>query len=164
MGLFDFLSNAGEKLFGTAEIDEQKIREHILGLGLDLKKFVVIADQDKRTVHLHGYAGSLADKEKAIIAAGNVRGVEKVDDRMRVGEPQEPGAAKAAESEAEEPPAAEQPVSDFYTVQPGDTLSAIAKKHYGSASKYPVIFEANRPMLKHPDRIYPGQVLRIPKL
>jgi nucleoid-associated protein YgaU len=163
MGIFDFLSGAGEKLFGSAEIDEKKIREHILGLGLNLKKFVVIADQGKKTVHLHGYAGSLEDKEKAIIAAGNVKGVEKVDDRMRVGEPQERPAAKAAEAQAEEPPAAEQPVSGFYTVQAGDTLSAIARKHYGNAGKYPVIFEANRPMLKHPDKIYPGQVLRIPK-
>lgn len=52
----------------------------------------------------------------------------------------------------------------MYTVQKGDTLSAIAKKHYGDASKYNAIFEANKPMLTHPDKIYPGQVLRIPKL
>jgi len=44
----------------------------------------------------------------------------------------------------------------------GDTLSAIAKEMYGSANKYPVIFEANKPMLTDPDKIYPGQVLRIP--
>ena len=50
----------------------------------------------------------------------------------------------------------------FYTVRKGDTLSAIAKRHYGDANAYNSIFEANRPMLDHPDRIYPGQVLRIP--
>jgi len=44
----------------------------------------------------------------------------------------------------------------------GETLSAIAKQHYGDATRYMVIFEANRPMLAHPDRIYPGQKLRIP--
>ena len=46
----------------------------------------------------------------------------------------------------------------------GDSLSKIAKEHYGNAMKYPVIFEANKPMLEHPDKIYPGQVLRIPAI
>ena len=46
----------------------------------------------------------------------------------------------------------------------GDTLGKIAKNYYGNAMKYPVIFEANKPMLTHPDKIYPGQVLRIPVL
>ena len=55
-----------------------------------------------------------------------------------------------------------EPAATFYTVVSGDSLSKIAKKHYGDASKYPVIFDANRPMLKDPDKIYPGQVLRIP--
>ena len=54
--------------------------------------------------------------------------------------------------------------SQFHDVVKGDTLSAIAKKYYGDASKYPVIFEANKPMLTHPDKIYPGQKLRIPPL
>jgi nucleoid-associated protein YgaU len=52
--------------------------------------------------------------------------------------------------------------SRTYTVEKGDTLSGIAKKMYGNANKYPQIFEANKPMLKDPDKIYPGQVLRIP--
>jgi nucleoid-associated protein YgaU len=55
----------------------------------------------------------------------------------------------------------EEPV--FHTVVKGDTLSAIAKKTLGNANRYPEIFEANKPMLKHPDKIYPGQMLRIPK-
>ena len=54
------------------------------------------------------------------------------------------------------------PPAQYHTVVKGDTLSAIAKKYYGDASKYPEIFEANKPMLKHPDKIYPGQSLRIP--
>ena len=65
------------------------------------------------------------------------------------------GEAKAAASAAE-------PEAQFHTVVRGDTLSAIAKKFYGDANKYPVIFEANKPMLSHPDKIYPGQMLRIP--
>jgi nucleoid-associated protein YgaU len=59
---------------------------------------------------------------------------------------------------------APEPEATFYTVKSGDSLSAIAKAHYGDAMKYPEIFEANKPMLKDPDKIYPGQVLRIPPL
>ena len=58
----------------------------------------------------------------------------------------------------------QEPEAVFHTVVSGDTLSKIAKKVYGNAMKYPVIFEANKPMLSHPDKIYPGQVLRIPAL
>lgn len=50
-----------------------------------------------------------------------------------------------------------------YTVQPGDTLSAIAKKHLGDANAYPKIFEANRDVLSDPDKIQPGQVLKMPR-
>ena len=55
-------------------------------------------------------------------------------------------------------------MAQFHTVVSGDSLSKIAKEFYGDAMKYPVIFEANKPMLTHPDKIYPGQVLRIPPL
>ena len=54
--------------------------------------------------------------------------------------------------------------SQFHDVVSGDTLSAISKKYYGDANKYNTIFEANKPMLSHPDKIYPGQKLRIPAL
>jgi nucleoid-associated protein YgaU len=54
------------------------------------------------------------------------------------------------------------PEGKFYTVVSGDNLSKISKAQYGDANKYMVIFEANKPMLTHPDKIYPGQVLRIP--
>jgi len=169
MGLFNFIANAGDKLFGGDTLDENKIRDHILGLGLKLKPFAVVAHPKEKMVSLIGWADTLQEKEKAILAAGNVEGVEKVDDRIKVGVP--PTAAKAAEAapppaaaaEAPEPEEAEQPASRFYTVQRGDTLSKIAREFLGSASKYPVIFEANKPMLKDPDRIYPGQVLRIPE-
>jgi len=49
-----------------------------------------------------------------------------------------------------------------YTVQKGDTLSKIAKNFYGEANEYKKIFEANKDQLKDPDKIQPGQVLRIP--
>lgn len=163
MGLFNFIANAGDKLFGGATIDENKVRDHIIGLGLKLRPFSVVAHQDKKMVSLIGFAETLQDKEKAIVAAGNIRGVEKVDDRLRVGAPPARVEAQAQLADAPEPEAVELPASQFYTVKSGDTLSKIAREFYGSANKFPVIFEANKPMLTDPNKIYPGQVLRIPK-
>lgn len=168
MGLFSFISTAGEKLFGGSQIDENAVREHILGLGLKLSALSVIAFQPEKKVALIGRAQSLEDKEKAILAAGNIKGIEAVDDRLRVvaesADAVAPSAAPPASEEDQqiELGAEDQPSARFYTVASGDTLSAIAKREYGSANAYPRIFEANRPMLSHPDKIYPGQVLRIP--
>lgn len=53
--------------------------------------------------------------------------------------------------------------SRSYTVQKGDTLSKIAEHYYGNASKWRVIYEANRDLIKDPDLIYPGQTFRIPE-
>ncbi len=89
-----------------------------------------------------GTAPDQATREKILLAAGNVAGVAEVENRMTV--------ARA------------EPEAQFHTVVRGDTLSAIAKQFYGNANKYLAIFEANKPMLTHPDKIYPGQVLRIP--
>ena len=91
---------------------------------------------------MHGTAATQETREKVVLALGNVEGIAKVNDAMQV------ASASAA--------------SRFYTVQKGDTLSKIAKEQYGDANKYPQIFEANKPMLTHPDKIYPGQKLRIP--
>lgn len=160
MSLFDFVKK------GKKELVEADIQKQLKALGLPIEKFNVLVE-GKDTVILFGWAKTLADKEKAIVAAGNVEGVAKVRDRIRVGNPD---AAAVAVTTAEaaaalpEPPAAEAPLATFYVVKAGDTLSKIAKQHYGNASKYTEIFEANKPMLKHPDKIYPGQSLRIPKL
>ena len=89
-----------------------------------------------------GEAVSQEMKEKIILAVGNVEGVGEVED-----------AVQAKDGGAE---------SQFHTVVSGDTLWKISKKYYGKGSRYPEIFEANRPMLSHPDKIYVGQVLRIP--
>ena len=89
-----------------------------------------------------GDVGSQEDKEKILVAVGNVTGIGQVNDSVTV-----------TQSGAE---------SRYYTVKSGDTLSAISKAMYGSANDYQRIFEANKPMLKHPDKIYPGQVLIIP--
>ena len=51
---------------------------------------------------------------------------------------------------------------EYYVIQKGDSLSAIAKRYYGNAQDYPRIFDANREVIKNPDLIYPGQKIRIP--
>jgi len=141
MGLFDFFRrDAGKKLGGTETPDAGHIKAEVGRLGLDVQGLDVAVNGD--TVTVKGQAASQEAKEKAVLVAGNVHGVSKVDEQITV--------------------AQAQPESQFYTVQSGDTLSKVAKQFYHDANKYPVIFDANRPMLKDPDEIYPGQVLRIP--
>lgn len=152
MGLFSFVKEAGAKLFGIGETQAAKVeREQVKAEALlsQVKAFGLASDDLRIEVAdevatVYGTVSSQAEKEKIVLLVGNVNGIGQVDDRIEVVTP--------------EPPAV------FYTVVPGDTLSKIAKQHYGNAMKYPVIFEANKPMLKHPDKIYPGQVLRIPPL
>ncbi len=142
MGLYSFIKSAGKAIFGggAAAAEPEKLQQEIKAAGVDLSKFVVRMDGDKVT--LEGEA-TQEERERAILAVGNVEGVAAVEDAVTV--------ADAA------------PPSVFHTVEKGDTLSAIAKRHYGNANDYQKIFKANTPMLSHPDRIYPGQVLRIPQ-
>jgi nucleoid-associated protein YgaU len=153
MGLFDFVANAGAALFGgTHESDVERsarLESHVHVMGLDVKQLKI--DVHGETATVSGEAASQAEREKILLTVGNTQGIGKVDDKMTVAAP------KAAEAPA---PA---PAARFYTVVKGDSLSKIAKELYGDAMKYPVIFEANKPMLKDPDKIYPGQVLRIPQ-
>jgi nucleoid-associated protein YgaU len=154
MGLIDFVVNAGKKLFGADSAEAAKspdpdvqskrssaLENEIKTLGLNVEGLKIkVADQ---TVHVRGKVKTQADKEKVVLALGNVDGVAKVDDS---------GLEVATAGGA----------ARMYTVQKGDTLSKISKEMYGDANKYQQIFEANKPMLTHPDKIYPGQVLRIP--
>jgi nucleoid-associated protein YgaU len=145
MGLFDFLKSAGKKLMGggdDAPPPAEAVHAEIASAGADPAKFTVEVEGD--TVKLSGQAASQEEREKAILAVGNIAGIAKVEDAVAV--------------------AAPAPESTMYTVVKGDTLSAISKKHYGDANKYMKIFEANKPMLSHPDKIYPGQMLRIPPI
>lgn len=176
MGLFSFVKNAGAKLFGfkkseehapaanQAEIDAKKAMELekiVTGLGLDITNLYIRVDGDQATIN--GTAPNIAEKEKAVLAIGNVEGIATVDDNIDIIDTTPLIFRQGAENE----PAQERSIetaSVFYTVEKGDSLSKIAKEHYGNAMKYPLIFEANKPMLKDPDLIYPGQVLRIPPL
>ena len=149
MGLFSFLKNAGAKLLGREaannEVDNAEkaslIKTMIEDSGVAIENLNVEVDNDKVTVY--GQTECLEDKEKIVLVAGNIEGVATVDDRISVIAPVQ---------------------SRFHEVKSGDTLSKISKDVYGDAMKYNIIFEANQPMLKHPDKIYPGQMLRIPNL
>ncbi len=145
MGLFNFVKEAGEKLWDAVsggDDQSKKLQEHINQLGLpDSDKVKVDVQGD--TVKVSGDGISQELKEKILVAAGNVAGITKVEDNVTTSD-----SATQAE---------------FYTVKKGDTLSAISKQVYGTPNEYNKVFEANKPMLTHPDKIYPGQVLRIPK-
>lgn len=154
MGLFSFIKNAGAKVFGIGKTTEEeaaekatKLEEAVKSLELEVADLAVSVDDDKATIT--GEAVDQPTREKVVLVVGNTEGIATVEDNMTVAE---------AEEEAEEE------MAQFHTVVSGDTLGKIAKEFYGDAMKYPVIFEANKPMLEHPDRIYPGQVLRIPPL
>lgn len=152
MGLLDFLKDAGKDLFGGKSGNEaEEIKNEIeRALGDNISNLGVRYDNGKVT--LQGTAKSVAAKEKAALIAGNVKGVASVDDNgITVSGAQTAGSATAA-------PAA----SRYYTIQSGDTLSKIAKEHYGDANAYNKIFEANREVIGDPDKIYPGQRIRIP--
>ena len=171
MGVWNFVKEAGERIVANAKAaahfpggDEKPaggqagagqstrkgnghdagdaIEKYIRAQNLDIANLDVKFEAASSTVHVSGLAKDQATKEKVILCCGNIEGVEKVTDDISVKE--------------------SAPPAQYHTVAKGDTLSAIAKKYYGNASLYPRIFDANKPMLKDPDKIYPGQSLRIP--
>lgn len=158
MGLFSFLSNKGKKVqpsgdqyassstnAATAIMQEAQaavIKQHVQQTGLNIQGLDVRFDGEGKLV-MNGQAASKADYEKAALIAGNVMGVSQVDSQVSF--------PNNGEADAQ-----------TYEVQSGDTLSKIAKQFYGDANAYNKIFEANQPMIKDADEIYPGQMLRIP--
>ncbi len=162
MSFFDFMKNAGEKIFKPGEARaEEAIARHIGSYGLDIAGLKI--EVDGSTAVIEGQAKDAATREKAVLVAGNIEGISRVDDRLTVRDngPDFSGVTTGSSTVAAGEQASEW-TSRTYTVEKGDTLSRIAKEMYGDAGKYPAIFEANKPMLKDPDKIYPGQVLRIP--
>ena len=165
MGLFSFIKDAGKAVFGDKEeearierelqaksdLQREKLerlkRAHAMRNRINEQGFEIEdadIDVDGGKVTLKGKVDTQEIAEKIVLTVGNIEGVESVDNQLEIVNPE--------------------PAATFYTVERGDTLSGIAKQHYGNAMKYPVIFEANKPMLSDPDKIYPGQVLRIPAL
>jgi nucleoid-associated protein YgaU len=160
MTLMSFIEEAGEKLLGATrpspaapaaspsveQLDATAgaaIAKYVASQNLTAQDLAITYDGASKTVTVSGVAPDQATKEKIALCCGNVHSVAKVDDRLTV-------AQTAA------------PASTFYEVKAGDTLSKIAKAVYGDANAYPKIFEANKPMLSDPNKIYPGQQLRIP--
>ena len=176
MGMFDFVKDAGARLFGKDGPKDhaetyKPLRKHVEEHGIDASS-MEFKVHGLGEVTVTGRVPDQDTREKVVLIVGNVEGVSRVHDRLLVGVA--PRAAAPAGGGSAAPPtgAAVHGAGDgtgtpwasrTYTVKAGDTLSGIAKEVYGDASKYPRIFEANQPMLKDPDRIYPGQVLRIPQ-
>ncbi len=166
MGLMSFMKEAGEKLFGKGEAKAAQdaaaaaptaenvaalnkaagdaIVTYINAQGLPGGNLDVAFEGTTSTVTVSGQVDDQGTKEKILLCCGNVAGVAAVNDLLTVAEPA--------------------PEAQYHTVVSGDNLSKIAKAFYGDANKYPVIFEANKPMLSNPDKIYPGQLLRVPPL
>ncbi|MCB1581703.1 MAG: peptidoglycan-binding protein LysM [Xanthomonadales bacterium] len=169
MGFFDFLADAGSRVFGKDDPEPEvtlPIIKHIENSGVDVTNLKT--NFTAGVVTLSGYVPNQEQKEKAVLTAGNIAGVSRVQDNLILGTPPadviEAEKAEAEAAAAEEGKAGEDAwESRTYTVKSGDTLGKIAKEFYGNAMQYPKIFEANKPMLKDPDKIYPGQVLRIPE-
>ena len=173
MGIFNFAKEAGQSLrnaIGLGGADEEDLARALAQNGVTLQKQSIQVKGS--TVFVTGVADSQAEREKAILILGNTKGVDTVEDTIQVAAPQPvrqtaapatgfPGGAQGGTVQPQAQPTV-QPESKFYQVKPGDTLSKIAKTFYGDANKYQAIFQANTPMLKDPDEIYPGQVLRIP--
>lgn len=183
MAIWDFVKDAGKSIFGSeakaeeapktpaAEQDDTErkvaaLKKELTTLGLTSKD-VHLTLRGGDTVVIKGKARDQATMEKLILAVGNIKGiahVELAEEPASAG----PGAAHAAPPPSTPPgPGGAAPqefkAPVFHTVAKGETLSAIAQKYLGKASRYPEIFEANKPMLSDPDKIYPGQTLRIPQ-
>lgn len=167
MGLLSFVKDAGQKLFNLGSKDanaaspaaasaaptqadvaalndtaSSAILTYIKTQNLPVDNLQVSFDGASATATVSGQAQDQATKEKVVLCCGNIHSVEHVNDQLTVANPE--------------------PEAKYYTVVSGDTLSKISKQMYGDANKYNAIFEANKPMLTSPDKIYPGQMLRIP--
>lgn len=160
MGLFDFVKGIGKKNTAAAEPQTaptataakpaepsaqevaNKLLGHVKSLGLPISGLSISYNSTSDLATVKGQVQSQADREKIILAVGNIDHVAKVDDQLTL--------------------STLEPESKFYTVKSGDTLSKISKEFYGDANQYNKVFEANRPLLKNADDIFPGQVLRIP--
>ena len=146
MGLFDFVQDVGRQLFDTDAEAADNIKQHLEIKTHGLSNLDVQFDDG--TVTICGDCKNRAVRDQAILIAGNVQGVSKVvADDLRAPEPT-----------PEEP----EEKAEIYEIVSGDTLGAIAKRYYGNASKYMKIFEANKDIISDPDKIYPGQKIRIP--
>ena len=152
MGLFSFMKDAGKKILGSGN-DDEAIKNEILNSFEGEPVQGLVVNVEDGVVTLAGVAPDNETREKVILIAGNIEGVESVNADQLV----TPEIIEASnERDIPEP--------NFYTIQDGDTLWAIAQKHYGDGNKYEDIVQANLEVIKDADKIYPGQTIRIPEL
>ena len=152
MGLFSFFKDAGKKLLGSGNDDEAIKNEIESSFEGEPVQGLVVSVEDG-VVTLAGVAQDNDTREKVILIAGNVEGVESVNaDQLLTPEMIE----ASNERDIPEP--------TFYTIQKGDTLWAIAQNHYGDGNKYRDIVAANLEVIKDADKIYPGQSIRLPEI
>ena len=146
MGFFDFARDLGRQVLDSDSDDAKKIKEFVATRTSGIENLDV--KYDDGTVTLCGDCVNQATKDYAVLMVGNIKGVEKV----------------VADELTVPPPAPEEPEekAEFYTIEKGDTLGAIAKRYYGKATDYQRIFEANKDIIEDADKIYPGQKIRIP--
>ena len=164
MGMLSFIKDAGQKLFGAGEAKAAEvavaadpnpenlkrmsdaagdaISAYVNDMNLSVTGLTITFDAVAGEATVYGIAADQETREKVVLCCGNVSGVVSVNDQM------------STDQSGDE--------SQYYTVEAGDNLSKVSKEFYDTPNKYMAIFEANKPMLSHPDKIYPGQVLRIP--
>ena len=152
MGFFDFVSDAGKSLLGKGD-DSVAIKEEIESSFEELPVDGLVVNVEEDLVNLAGVAKDYPVREKAILIAGNVEGISKVDAEQLI-----------TMEQISEENVREIPEEIFYTIEKGDTLWAIASKYYDDGSKYTHIVDANLEVIKNADLIYPGQAIRIPEV
>jgi len=163
MGLFDFASDIGKKVFGIGDADAaEKIKLDIEANNPGISGLEVELQEESVCV-LRGECESKEAKEKAILMAGNMKGVsDVVAVRLKVANADDTQQTSEALEDQADAAFEESSSSQYYTIESGDTLWGIAAKFLGNGSKYPEIFEANREVIEDPDKIFVGQKIRIP--
>lgn len=147
MGLFEFSKDAGKAVGSngnTGKPSRTDLIREVKNLGFQVQDFHLQLDYQEGTVKVKGRVKTQEEREKVILVLGNILGVAAVNDDLEV--------------------ALRGPGAVFCPVYTGDTLPKIARRYYGNSRKSRAIFEANRPILEAPDKLYPGQILRIPPL
>jgi len=152
MSFFDFESEVGKSLLGKGD-DSATIKEEIESSFSELPVEGLVVGVKGELVTLAGVAKNYPIREKVILIAGNVKGIAQVDAEQLI-----------TMEQISEENVQEIPEEIFYTIEKGDTLWAIANKYYDDGSKYTHIVDANIEVIKNPDLIYAGQVIRIPEV
>ena len=139
MGLFDFVSDIGKKVFSKEEDASKAVTQHIAEDNPGVENLSVTVENG--VANIQGVAANAA-----ALVAGNIQGIHSVTSDASINNGETLGSDET-----------------FYVIQKGDTLWKIAEKAYGNGAKYTAIVEANKEVIKDADKIFPGQKIRLPK-